>query len=354
MNTKLVIPWELPGWDDYVADHPYGGVYHTSAWLRLVCEAGGYEPVCMVADDGEGIAGVFPAVAIRSRLTGNRLTSVPFSDRAGVLATTPDAAHALMEEAASQRDGRELAFHEMRDTPRLADGSDLPGVEGWGKHEHFYNYLIPLGEDADAVRATFSRKSVRQTINKGLRLGVSVRRGAGPSDLAQFYRLYALNRKRHGIPPQPQSLFATILEHFVQSPRALLYLAEAEGRSVAGLIVIRYRGVCYAKYEGIDEGARHLQPIYPLFWQTIHDACLDGDHTYDFGRTAGDNAGLRDFKRRWGTVEVPLPYYTRPVGDALSTVRSDSLKYRLFTGTFRRLPLGMSAWIGARIFRHFG
>ena len=354
MNTSLVIPWELPEWDAFVDAHTGGGVYHTSEWIRTVCEAGGYEPVCMVVRDGTGLAGVLPAVAIESRLTGRRLTTLPFSDRAGVLATTAGAAGALLEEAVTQRQQRRLAFHEMRDTPRLADGSGMTVDEGWAANHHFYNYLIPLGPDPDVVRSTFSRKSVRQTINKGARLGVTVRQGQGPEDLRRFYHLYALNRRRHGIPPQPISLFATILDRFSESPQALLYLAEAEGRSVASLIVIRYKGVCYAKYEGIDDTARHLQPIYPLFWETIRDACVNGDVLYDFGRTASDNQGLMDFKRRWGTEEVALPYYSAPPGDSLSTVRSDSLKYRLFTGTFRRLPIGMSAWIGARIFRHFG
>jgi FemAB-related protein (PEP-CTERM system-associated) len=354
VNTNLVIPWDTPEWDEYVASHPGGGVYHTSAWIRTVCEAGGYDPVCVVARDLGNVAGLLPAVAIESRLTGRRLTTIPFSDRAGVLAESAQAAGALLTDAEQQRKARRLSHHELRDTPRLADGTELAPGDGWAADHHFYNYLIPLGPDPEAVKATFSRKAVRQTINKGVRLGVTVRRGEGKEDLRRFYHLYALNRKRHGIPPQPIALFETILDRFHESPQALLYLAEAEGRAVASLIVIRYKGVCYAKYEGIDDSARHLQPIYPLFWETIRDACENGDRVYDFGRTASDNQGLMDFKRRWGTEEVSLPYYSAPPGEALSTVRSDSLKYRLFTGTFQRLPLGVSAWIGARIFRHFG
>jgi len=344
----------MPEWDDYVDRHPGGGVYHTSAWIRTVCEAGAYTPVCIAVQDSGVITGVLPAVAIESRLTGRRLTSLPFSDKCGVLADTEDVAGMIVAEAATQREQRRLGFHEMRDVPRLADGSGGTVDDRYARHLHFYNYIIPLSSDPDSVRATFSRKSVRQTINKGLRLGVTVRRGVGADDLRRFYHLYALNRQRHGIPPQPMSLFETLLGRLRESPQALLYLAEAEGRSVAALIVIRYGGISYAKYEGIDEGARHLQPIYPLFWESIRDACTNGDRLYDFGRTASDNNGLMDFKGRWGTEQVPLPYYTAPPGNTLSTVGSDSLKYRLFTGTFRRLPIGVSAWIGARIFRHFG
>jgi hypothetical protein len=38
----------------------------------------------------------------------------------------------------------------------------------------------------------------------------------------------------------------------------------------------------------------------------------------------------------------------------MSVVKSASLKYRLFTGAFQRMPAGLAVRIGERIFRHFG
>ena len=62
-------------------------------------------------------------------------------------------------------------------------------------------------------------------------------------------------------------------------------LAEFEGRAVAGLIVLKYRGVCYAKYEGVDENFRRVQPVHAVIWKTIHAACLAGDsHMTSAGR----------------------------------------------------------------------
>ena len=138
------------------------------------------------------------------------------------------------------------------------------------------------------------------------------------------------------------------------APRAFLYLAEHESKAVAGLIVIRFNGVTYAKYEGVDDTRRDLVPLYPLFWRTIEDALKEGDRFYDFGRTAADNPGLNEFKQRWGTTHVELPYYFDPPREGVSVVRSDSLKYRLFTAAFRRMPESWSIRVGERIFRHFG
>lgn len=350
MLIKPVIPWESPEWDAYVASAPGALVYHTSAWIRIVCEIGGYTPRCFIAENDGAVVGILPAAEVRSRLTGTRLVSLPFSDECPLIADDEATAGALAAEAVAVRKSKGLGFFELRG----GDHNGALGDLGFADQSHFATYTIPLTTDTDAVRRTFARKAVRQTISKSLKLGVTVRRVSEPADVEAFYQLYVLNRKHHGIPPQPRKLFTTILERMTGNPEAVLYLAEYEGQPAAGLMLFRFRGVSYAKYEGVDESFRRVLPIHALFWKTIEDAALAGDHTYDFGRTAADNPGLNEFKSRWGTERRALPYFFHPASEGLSVVKSDSLKYRLFTATFRRLPTALSIRIGSRLFRHFG
>jgi lipid II:glycine glycyltransferase (peptidoglycan interpeptide bridge formation enzyme) len=133
-----------------------------------------------------------------------------------------------------------------------------------------------------------------------------------------------------------------------------LYLAEFEGRCIGAVIVFRFRGKTYLKYEVVDDDYRDQRPVYAMLWRSIEESAQDGDHTYDFGRTEKDNTGLADFKSRWGTTRVELPYHFNPPGDAPSVVDSSSLKYRVFTGVFRLMPTALSKRIGEKIFRHFG
>jgi lipid II:glycine glycyltransferase (peptidoglycan interpeptide bridge formation enzyme) len=289
---------------------------------------------------------------VDSALTGRRISTLPFSDACFALADDAATASALLERARAIRLERRARFHEMRGLPALRDGTELE-APGYARSGHFYNFVIPLSGDAEAVRMTFSRTGVRQTISKGIKLGVTVRIGEA-RDLDTFYALYVRNRIRHGIPPQPRKLFAAILERPGANARAMLYLAEHEGAAVAALIMLRHNGVTYAKYEGVDESRRELQALYPLFWKTIEDAVLAGDRWYDFGRTAGDNPGLCQFKLKWGTTQTDMPYYFDPPSEGMSVVKSDSLKYRVFTGAFRRMPPRLAVRVGERIFRHFG
>ena len=103
-----------------------------------------------------------------------------------------------------------------------------------------------------------------------------------------------------------------------------------------------------------DDEHRNLGAVHALIWKSIEEAIRAGDRIYDFGRTAADNEGLCDFKRRWGTTQIDMPYYFDPPSEGVSVVKSASLKYRLFTGAFRRMPAGLAIRIGERIFHHFG
>ena len=353
MPIVIVDPWMDARWDAYVASHPRATVYHTAGWIRIVCETGRYPSLCLLNEESGRVTGLMPLAAVDSSLTGRRISTLPFSDTCFALAEDAATAAALLEFARTLRTERRAAFHEMRGLPALRDGSD-GDASGYARSGHFYNFVVPLVADPEAVRMTFSRTGVRQTISKGIKLGVTVRQGDTARDLDTFYLLYVRNRMRHGIPPQPRKLFSAILERPGAGTTAMLYLAEHNGAAVAALIMLRHGGVTYAKYEGVDESRRDLQALYPLFWKTIEDAVRAGDRAYDFGRTAGDNAGLIQFKQRWGTVQTEMPYYFHPPADGVSVVKSDSLKYRLFTGAFRRMPPALAIRVGERIFRHFG
>lgn len=368
LTIRRVEPWAEPGWDEYVASHPRAAVYHSSTWCRVVAETGGYRSACLVLEENGRVEGILPLMAVKSRLTGNRLVSLPFSDVCYPLASCTEAARALIREAGRIKEEEGCSLIELRGASALpqnttiskeadAEGNPPSGPEvemGFSPVCHYTNYITPLTPDTEAVKKTFHKTSVRQTINKSFRLGVQVRRGEGEADMAEFYRLYLLNRRRHGIPPQPERLFDTIFATMRSEPQAILYLAEHGGRAIASLVVLRYRSVAYAKYEGVDEAFRHLVPVYGLLWKSMEEAALDGFELYDWGRTAKDNPGLNAFKSRWGTEAQELSYYFHPPSRSPSVVDSSSLKYRLFTAMVRRMPLSICKAVGGRIFRHFG
>jgi len=348
----IVDPWKDARWDAYVASHPRATVYHTSAWIRIVCDTGRYPSLCLLHEEAGHVTGVMPLAAVDSALTGHRITTLPFSDVCFALADNNVAAATLVSRAHEIRTERRARFHEMRGLPALRDGSHAEAA-GYSPSGHFYNFILTLGDDLDALRAGFSQKSVRYSITKAEKAGVTVAQG-NPGDVGTFYQLYVATRRRHGIPPQPRRLFERLLGEGREALGSRLYLARYNGQAIAAALTLHHRETTYLKYEVTTDAHRNLGAVHALLWGSIRDAVHDVDRFYDLGRTAADNPGLCEFKRRWGATQTDLPYYFDSTHEGMSMVRSDSLKYRLFTSAFQRMPAALAVKIGERIFRHFG
>src|SRR5579871_1117567 len=73
---------ETAQWDAFVAGHPYGLIYHSSAWRSVLHAAfphiRGNFLVLRNPEDGAIQAGM-PVYAVKSWLLGNRVSSLPFA-----------------------------------------------------------------------------------------------------------------------------------------------------------------------------------------------------------------------------------------------------------------------------------
>ena len=121
-KSEQIVPWGSDEWDRYVAGHPASSLYHTSQWCRIVAEIGGYTPHCWATREGDRVTGVLPALEVRSRLTGNRLVALPFSDVCYPLADDQESAQSLLQATLDVRDDRRLGFFELRGAPALRHG----------------------------------------------------------------------------------------------------------------------------------------------------------------------------------------------------------------------------------------
>lgn len=138
------------------------------------------------------------------------------------------------------------------------------------------------------------------------------------------------------------------------SAQVRLLLAEHEGVVIGGMILLVSGTTVRYAYGVSDERYLRLGPNNSLMWEAISWACENGYARFDMGRTAHDNPGLVNFKRNWGAVEEPLPYYYHPQVAGLASTSEESWKYRLLTGCWRRLPLPISEALGGALYRHLG
>jgi lipid II:glycine glycyltransferase (peptidoglycan interpeptide bridge formation enzyme) len=95
-------------------------------------------------------------------------------------------------------------------------------------------------------------------------------------------------------------------------------------------------------------------PYNAFIWESIKDACEGGCSSFDFGRTSYTDAGLFQFKKRWGTVEEKL-YYSYFPGDVAERVidRTGAL-LSILKKCVSRAPLPLYKELSERVFAFLG
>ncbi len=349
-RLATIDPTSHPGWDAFVADHPAGTIFHTSAWARVLKEAYGYKPTAYVLTDDKGqIRAALPVCLVQNRFGQPRLVSLPFCDRAAPLAGTEEELARLVSGARAEVDAGKAAFLEVRGgiAPSRAGALGLIG------QSHYYNYVIPI-HLGTAYLENNLHSSAKRAIRKAEREGVTVRLSTSEEDLARFYQLNVWTRKKHGVIPQPLSFFQAIHRHLLSQDKGFLLLAELNGKVIAGDLVLASHKVAFYKFNASDRRFLHLRPNNLLLWKAV-EVCQDkGYHFFDLGRCSAKDEGLRRFKSLWASQEEELPYYYYPAAMGVNTIQESSLKFRLMQMFVRKAPPRLLQMIGALIYKYVG
>ncbi len=119
--------------------------------------------------------------------------------------------------------------------------------------------------------------------------------------------IYGRGLKSMGCPLNHDNYFFTLWDTFAVTGTLRLLLAEYEGNTIAGIILFASDTTLHYAYGASDEHHLKLAPNNLLYWDAITWGCEQGYKVFDLGRTARDNEGLMEFKRRWGAIQEPLP-----------------------------------------------
>lgn len=337
-----------PRWTSYVAAHRDGCAYFHPHWLRALQAEVARPQVHLVCEDQGGeLQGVLPMAATRGlpRLGGiaaRRWASLPRTPIGGPLASSAAAAEALVSAAVeiAAADRALLQLKRLADPDR--DWSDL----GVAARPWRCGYVLDLPETEDELRFGSARndRRIRWAVGKAARSGVEIRRG-GPGDVGAWYRLYLHTMRRHRVPPRARGFFEALCTD--ESPFELL-LAERREPSgttlLAGSFFGRFGGTVSYAFNGVDPDARSHRPNDVLQWRAIHRAVADGFRRYDLGEVAAGEAGLADFKRKWGATQVQIVHHYRPDPGPVDGPPSDR---RVLAALWGRLPLTVTRTVGA-------
>lgn len=343
-ESRVVIAGESDRreWDEFVAAHPCGSIYHTFDWRAIIRNAYGHEPnYFMLRGDDNRICGVLPVFAIHGHLTASRLCAVPAAQYAPPLATNASDLVTLLQ-AAVRAAGK--TYLEIRSPTALPITMDLPNV----RHRRWFGHQLDLSSDLDTIWAGFHKSCVARAIRKGSASRVELRSVGG---ITELYRLYARMRRRKGMLPQPRRFFESLWNVLAPQGMAEVVLAVLDEKPIAAILLLKHHNAVYCEYGAVEPRGRSTCSMHLLLWHAIQEAKRSGATIFDFGRTSIDNSGLRQFKLRWGARELSIEDYLLGVKSSSGTFRDRrSLRVVMYLAV-RLFPLTVSNTLANVIYR---
>ena len=328
----------LPDWGEYLSRHPHATVYHDPRWGEVMAGSYGNEPLYLSAWRQERVVGVLLLISQKSLLFGRHLSSVPYFDAAGILADDDAARNALTFEARRIMGELKAKWVELRQMNPLPDPA--PPVR---TDKVTLQLQLPDASEAlwDQLRA-----KVRNQVRKATRSGLACVRG-GAELLTEFHAVYARNMRDLGSPPHSLRFFRRIAEALPGAVR--IFIVRQRDRPVGSSFTLSDRHAARVPWAGSDWRFRDLCPTMLLYWEMLADSCDRAAGLFDFGRSTR-NAGTYQFKKQWGSQEVPLYWhYLLAEGQDPPGLRPDSPKYRFLVACWKKLPVWMVRVIGPRL-----
>lgn len=173
-----------------------------------------------------------------------------------------------------------------------------------GQFTHF-----PFDGTPEALLAQFESPRPRN-IRKASKLGVKVRASNHLDDLDFMYRTHVANMHAIGGLAKEQHFFHLVPKLMLCDDWSM-YIAELENQKIAGLLLFQHGKTVEYFTPVIVEEHRSSQALSLVIYQAMLDAMQSGFSQWNWGGTWLTQDGVYQFKKKWGTKDIPYFYYCR-------------------------------------------
>jgi hypothetical protein len=344
MDLRIINPIEFEGWDNMIAPLPGSSFFHTAAWAKVLSESYNYKPTYFTLFCDDKIVGLLPLMEVKSVLTGKRGVSLPFTDYCQPIAQNENQFQNMLHAATDFGRKHYWKYLEIR------GGEDFfPNNES---SEYFYGHVLDLTAGPQKIYSNL-RDSTRRNIKKAQKEAVSTTISTSVQSMKEFYRLNAMTRKEHGLPPQPYSFFQHSYRDIISKKMGFIVAASYNNIAIAANVYFCFGKEVIYKYGASDKSYQNLRTNNLVMWEAIKTSCERGYEKFCFGRTEPDNKGLMQFKSGWGSEEYLIKYYKH---DLMKNVfiNETSIISPFYKKIFSNLPLPVLSALGRVLYRHMG
>ncbi|MFP4145329.1 MAG: FemAB family XrtA/PEP-CTERM system-associated protein [Phycisphaeraceae bacterium] len=318
---------------------------HDPRWLAVLREGLGHETLALVARDDDGeICGYLPLSLVKSRLFGRFVVSLPYLNRAGIVAADSDTAARLVEQAVAVAEDEDAQYLELRHHTEPVEHVALGHLR-----DKKARMVLDLPASGDELWSNLKAK-VRNQVRKGDKHELTIRWG-GEELLGDFYDIFAVNMRDLGTPVYGRSLFEAILHHL--GGEAELAVVDCQGRPAAAALLT------HSDLGGVQTQVpsasclRSMNRTNANMWmyhRLLERAIERGSVAFDFGRSS-EGAGTWRFKKQWGAQPSGTPWQIHLRRGELDAVRPNHPRYQRRIRVWQRLPVWLTKRIGPGIVR---
>lgn len=363
LRTVEINPWEDSRWEEFVVGHPDGTIYHHPTWLKSLEREYRQRALYLGCEDAEGrLLGILPLLYTRGiplsgnrPLTGPRLASLPRTPIAGPLSIDSVATAELLREAVR----RANATPQLRLQIKAHGNETSDNLDGVIRKPWRLSYVVRLAGAAGqayTISHSQNRASIKRGINKSISKGVRTRLANSEADLRVWYEFYLETMRRNLVPARPYRLFLALWE--LMRPKGLMRLVLAEHKSetgsrlIGGHIFFNFGNTVTYAFGASRASDLSLRPNDMILWQAIQEASQEGYKFVDLGEVSESDDDLARFKMKWGAEPVRLyryyyPDFPDPKHPGSKPAHSPM---RLANLIWQRMPLGVTAWVGDRVY----
>lgn len=153
--------------------------------------------------------------------------------------------------------------------------------------------------------------NLRRKISKGYRNGIEIVHGKEEL-LDAFYRLYVQHMLYMGSGALAKRFFRNMLhEYNTQGGTAEIFLAYQNNKVIGAAFNLSFQGFYENGWFATKKDSQQQYSSYVMHHAMISRAIEAGNHTYSFGRSTIES-GVHNFKKQWGTEEIPLTWIQYP------------------------------------------
>ncbi|MFH1284760.1 MAG: peptidoglycan bridge formation glycyltransferase FemA/FemB family protein [Candidatus Peregrinibacteria bacterium] len=318
MKAKILEKSEEKLWENFARGNPISTIHQSLSWAHFqdnVSSRGKYWII--VLEENKKIIG--GTLLVRHRLPKG--FTWLYAPRGPLLDYSADV-QAQMDELLKA--AKSIAKKENSIFLRI----DPPLIKGSHPHKTFKTFhethtgfqpehtlILDITQSEDEILKQMKPKgryNIRLAEKKGVKIHVTKTsdKSSFSRDLEAFYDILSTTTKRDGFSGHDKEFYETMLQSLVPTRNASLYLAEYEGKIIAGVIVTYFSDTATYYYGASSNEYRNVMAPYLLHWKIIKDAASDGFKYYDFFGISPEGAknhpwrGVTDFKEKFGGQKI--------------------------------------------------